>query len=43
MAGGPPPLPVSEDLCGRVLALPMHPYLTEGQVARVAEAVLSAF
>ena len=43
MAGGPPPLPVSESLCERVLALPMHPYLTESQVARVAEAVLSAF
>jgi len=39
----PPPLPVSEDLCARVLSLPMHPYLTEDQVARVAEAVMSAF
>ncbi|GAA0584927.1 DegT/DnrJ/EryC1/StrS family aminotransferase [Craurococcus roseus] len=41
--GGPPPLPVSEDLCARVLSLPMHPYLSEGQVARVADAVMSAF
>jgi len=39
----PPPLPVSGDLCARVLSLPMHAYLTEAQVARVAEAVMSAF
>ena len=43
IAGGPPPLPVSEGLCDRVLALPMHPYLTESQVARVADAVTAAF
>jgi dTDP-4-amino-4,6-dideoxygalactose transaminase len=43
LAGGPPPpLPVSEALCARVLSLPMHPYLTEAQVARVADAVMSA-
>jgi UDP-2-acetamido-2-deoxy-ribo-hexuluronate aminotransferase len=42
LAGGPPPLPVSEALCGRVLSLPMHPYLTEPQVARVAETVMPA-
>lgn len=36
-----PPLPVSEALCGRVLSLPMHPYLSEADVARVAEAVLA--
>jgi UDP-2-acetamido-2-deoxy-ribo-hexuluronate aminotransferase len=41
LAGGPPPLPVSEALCGRVLSLPMHPYLTEAQVERVAAAVMS--
>jgi UDP-2-acetamido-2-deoxy-ribo-hexuluronate aminotransferase len=41
--GVPPPLPVSEDLCARVLALPMHPYLTEAQVAGVASAVMSIF
>ena len=41
LAGGPPPLPVSEALCERVLSLPMHPYLDEDQVARVAQAVLS--
>ena len=38
----PPPLPMSEDLSARVLSLPMHPYLTEAQVARVARAVMSA-
>jgi UDP-2-acetamido-2-deoxy-ribo-hexuluronate aminotransferase len=37
------PLPVSEDLCARVLALPMHPYLAEAHVARVAETVMSVF
>ncbi|MBI0538942.1 DegT/DnrJ/EryC1/StrS family aminotransferase [Roseomonas sp. KE2513] len=36
-----PPLPVSEMLCKRILALPMHPYLDEGQVERVTEAVLA--
>ena len=41
-AGGPAPLPVSEALAGRVLSLPMHPYLTEGEVARVASALLAA-
>jgi dTDP-4-amino-4,6-dideoxygalactose transaminase len=41
IAGGPPPLPVSEALCDRVLSLPMHPYLDESQVARVCAAVLS--
>jgi len=42
IAGGPPALPVSEALCGQVLSLPMHPYLSEADVARVASAVLSA-
>ncbi len=41
IAGGPPPLPVSEDLCQRVLSLPMHGYLDESQAARVCDAVLS--
>ena len=39
IAGGPPPLPVSEALCDQVLSLPMHPYLSEGDVSRVAAAV----
>jgi dTDP-4-amino-4,6-dideoxygalactose transaminase len=36
------PLPVSEDLATRILALPIHPDLTEAQASRVAEAVLQA-
>lgn len=40
---GPPPLPVSEALCDRVLSLPMHPYLTEEQAGRVCAAVMAAF
>lgn len=35
-------LPVSEDLATRVLALPIHPDLTEAQVAAVARALRSA-
>jgi dTDP-4-amino-4,6-dideoxygalactose transaminase len=42
VAGGPPALPVSEALCGRILSLPMHPYLTEEEVGRVIAAVRSA-
>jgi dTDP-4-amino-4,6-dideoxygalactose transaminase len=41
-AGAPPPLPVSEALCHQVLSLPMHPYLTEGEVERVCRAVIGA-
>lgn len=37
-----PPLSVSESLCNRVLSLPMHPYLTEAEVARVCDALLGA-
>jgi dTDP-4-amino-4,6-dideoxygalactose transaminase len=36
-----PALVVSEDLCNRVLSLPMHPYLDEGQVAAVSEALIA--
>jgi UDP-2-acetamido-2-deoxy-ribo-hexuluronate aminotransferase len=39
--GDAAPLPVAESLCERCLSLPMHPYLTQGDVARVAEAVLA--
>jgi dTDP-4-amino-4,6-dideoxygalactose transaminase len=39
---GAPPLPVSEDLCERCLSLPMHPYLTQDDVARVTAAVLAS-
>jgi dTDP-4-amino-4,6-dideoxygalactose transaminase len=35
-------LPVSEDIATRILALPIHPDLTEAQAHRVAEAVLKA-
>jgi dTDP-4-amino-4,6-dideoxygalactose transaminase len=42
LAGGPPPLPVSERLCDQVLSLPMHPYPAPGQAERVCAAVLSA-
>ena len=35
-------LPVSEDLAGRILALPIHPDLTDADVDRICEAVLSA-
>jgi dTDP-4-amino-4,6-dideoxygalactose transaminase len=34
-------LPVSEDLAGRILALPIHPDLTEADLARVCDAVLA--
>ena len=36
-----PALSISESLCGRVLSLPMHPYLDEGQVAAVADALIA--
>jgi dTDP-4-amino-4,6-dideoxygalactose transaminase len=36
------PLPVSEDIATRILALPIHPDLTEAQAHRVAEAVFQA-
>ena len=38
----PPPLVVSEALCGSVLSLPMHPYLSEADIARVCDALLAA-
>ena len=34
-------LPVSEDLAGRIMALPIHPDLTEADTARVCAAVLA--
>ena len=36
------PLPVSEALAGRILALPMHAYLSEADAARVCDAVIAA-
>jgi len=38
----PPGLPVAESLCGRILSLPMHPYLQLGDVDRVSQAVVAA-
>jgi dTDP-4-amino-4,6-dideoxygalactose transaminase len=35
-------LPVSEDLATRILALPIHPDLTEQDVARICDSVLAA-
>ena len=40
--GGAGSLPVAERLCGRILALPMHPYLDEPTIARIARAVNGA-
>jgi dTDP-4-amino-4,6-dideoxygalactose transaminase len=36
------PLPVSEDVATRILALPIHPNLTDGDVDRISKAVLAA-
>jgi UDP-2-acetamido-2-deoxy-ribo-hexuluronate aminotransferase len=35
-------LPVSEDLGDRILALPIHPYLSEADMARICDRVLAA-
>ena len=35
-------LPVSEDLAERILALPIHPYLAEADMAHVCDRVLAA-
>lgn len=34
--------PVSEALCGRILSLPMHPYLSEADVGRICDAIDAA-
>ncbi len=39
---GPGSFPVSERVAGRVLSLPMHPYLSEAQQASVVQALLEA-
>jgi dTDP-4-amino-4,6-dideoxygalactose transaminase len=36
------PIPVSETLCGKVVSLPMHPYLDESTQDRVIKAVLKS-
>ena len=40
--GGEGSLPVCEALSGKVLSLPMHPFLTEGEIERIAGAVKAA-
>jgi UDP-2-acetamido-2-deoxy-ribo-hexuluronate aminotransferase len=35
-------LPVSEELATRILALPIHPDLTDADVGRICDAVLAA-
>lgn len=35
-------LPICEALAGEVLSLPMHPYLTEGQIDRVCDTLIKA-
>ncbi len=42
IAGGAPPLPVSEALAERVLSLPMHPYLSTAQVERICAVLIAA-
>ena len=42
IAGGAPPLPVSEALAERVLSLPMHPYLSTAQVERICAMLIAA-
>jgi dTDP-4-amino-4,6-dideoxygalactose transaminase len=37
-----PPLPVVEQAAKRILSLPLYPHLTDGEVERVADAVIAA-
>jgi dTDP-4-amino-4,6-dideoxygalactose transaminase len=37
----PDGLPVTEQVCGEILSLPMHPYMTDDEVSRVCEALSS--
>lgn len=39
---GPGSLPVAEKICSEILAIPMHPYLDEGVIERVSQALLNA-
>jgi dTDP-4-amino-4,6-dideoxygalactose transaminase len=34
-------LPVTEEICGRILSLPMYPQMTDAQVNHVVEAILT--
>lgn len=38
---GPGSLPVSEKICNEIMALPMHPYLDEATVERIATALVA--
>jgi perosamine synthetase len=40
--GPPPDLPVTDDLAGRILSLPMHSLLTPDEVSEVAAALAAA-
>jgi UDP-2-acetamido-2-deoxy-ribo-hexuluronate aminotransferase len=40
--GGSSATPISSQVAGRVLSLPMHPYLQESDLLRVVDAVASA-
>ena len=33
-------LPVSEDICSRILSLPMHPYLSSEEIKQICDAIL---
>jgi UDP-2-acetamido-2-deoxy-ribo-hexuluronate aminotransferase len=35
-------LPVTERLCGKVLSLPMHPYMENGTAEEICDAVLTS-
>ena len=39
---GPGSLPVSEKICNEIIALPMHPYLDEPTIERIASALAAA-
>lgn len=39
---GPGSLPVSEKICTEIMAIPMHPYLDQGTVERIATGLLKA-
>ena len=41
-SGGPGSLPVSERLCGQILALPFHPYLDDATQARIVAVLTRA-
>jgi dTDP-4-amino-4,6-dideoxygalactose transaminase len=41
LALAPGGLPVTEQICGEILSLPMHPHLTDEQVQAVCDALLA--